>query len=387
MRLLDVDGEYGCIASWVTPEVSKGGRKVVLHNEFQNTERELDQDEARLLFRMTGDYNPINDRHSLDICNSLWKESYIEKCDIRQHEILHFAASIQENIDEEKGVTGHVKTEADETGEYVTELVCEEAVIEAKRIYKERWRTYNRSTHPGGWTVVLFLLGVILFSLGATFLPRALISVVTNNMEWELSRFIFMILSTVIVFFCGGFLRDLCHGAVGRLFGARVIYKGFLNGSWFTDWYLIDDSVICGKYAPIQKMHIRLAGAYCDMLTMVILSGVLLHTGDAILYSIANGALFGVLIRYSLHFFPFNLFDGWEEVTDAALHTNDAYYELMFFRRLSQRRKIRCILLAQKGVQVIGVVLTSFMTVLIRVIGVIGYYCLIVSWLFSGGRM
>ena len=108
MRLLDVDGEYGCIASWVTPEVSKGGRKVVLHNEFQNTERELDQDEARLLFRMTGDYNPINDRHSLDICNSLWKESYIEKCDIRQHEILHFAASIQENIDEEKGVTGHV---------------------------------------------------------------------------------------------------------------------------------------------------------------------------------------------------------------------------------------------------------------------------------------
>ena len=196
-----------------------------------------------------------------------------------------------------------------------------------------------------------------------------------------------MILSTVIVFFCGDFLRDLCHGAVGRLFGARVIYKGFLNGSWFTDWYLIDDSVICGKYAPIQKMHIRLAGAYCDMLTMVILSGVLLHTGDAILYSIANGALFGVLIRYSLHFFPFNLFDGWEEVTDAALHTNDAYYELMFFRRLSQRRKIRCILLAQKGVQVIGVVLTSFMTVLIRVIGVIGYYCLIVAWLFSGGRM
>lgn len=31
MRLLDVDGEYGCIASWVTPEISEGGRKVVLH--------------------------------------------------------------------------------------------------------------------------------------------------------------------------------------------------------------------------------------------------------------------------------------------------------------------------------------------------------------------
>ncbi|MED9988491.1 MAG: hypothetical protein UE033_00075, partial [Coprococcus sp.] len=231
MRLLDVDGEYGCIASWVTPEISEGGRKVVLHNEFLGKERELNQDEARLLFSMTGNNDPIVDRCSSDICNSLWKESYIEKEDIREHEILEFAATIQESIDKEKGVTGHVKTEVDETGEYVTELVCEEALTEAKKAYKEQWRTYSKSAHPMLWTVVLSLLGVMLFSFGATLLPRALISAAANDMEWELGGFLLMMLCTVVVFLLEGFPRDLCHGAVGRLFGARVIYKGFLNGS------------------------------------------------------------------------------------------------------------------------------------------------------------
>ena len=206
MRLLDVDGEYGCIASWVTPEISEGGRKVVLHNEFLGKERELNHDEARLLFSMTGNNDPIVDRCSSDICNSLWKESYIEKEDIREHEILEFAATIQESIDKEKGVTGHVKTEVDETGEYVTELVCEEALTEAKKAYKEQWRTYSKSAHPMLWTVVLSLLGVMLFSFGATLLPRALISAGGMGTWW---------IFTYDVMYCGCIpLRRVSEGFV-----------------------------------------------------------------------------------------------------------------------------------------------------------------------------
>ena len=335
MRLLDVDGEYGCIASWVTPEISEGGRKVVLHNEFLGKERELNQYEARLLFSMTGNNDPIVDRCSSDICNSLWKESYIEKEDIREHEILEFAATIQESIDEEKGVTGHVKTEVDETGEYVTELVCEEALTEAKKVYKEQWRTYSKSAHPMLWTVVLSLLGVILFSFGATLLPRALISAAANDMEWELGGFLLMMLSTVVVFLLEGFPRDLCHGAVGRLFGARVIYKGFLNGSLLHgDWYLIDDSVVIGKYYAIRRMHIRLAGAYCDFLIASILSGVLLHTENTILYWIVSGMLFGILIRCAVHFFPSFLHEDCIQVLDAMMHANHISYGLSYLGRL-----------------------------------------------------
>ena len=156
MRLLDVDGEYGCIASWVTPEISEGGRKVVLHNEFLGKERELNQDEARILFSMTGNNDPIVDRCSSDICNSLWKESYIEKEDIREYEILEFAATIQESIDEENGVTGHTKIEVDETGEYVTELVCEGLLQKQKRFITKSGehtasrliRCYGQSCYP-----------------------------------------------------------------------------------------------------------------------------------------------------------------------------------------------------------------------------------------------
>ena len=136
-------------------------------------------------------------------------------------------------------------------------------------------------------------------------LPRALISAAANDMEWELGGFLLMMLCTVVVFLLEGFPRDLCHGAVGRLFGARVIYKGFLNGSLLHgDWYLIDDSVVIGKYYAIRRMHIRLAGAYCDFLIASILSGVLLHTENTILYWIVSGMLFGILIRCAVHFFP-----------------------------------------------------------------------------------
>lgn len=381
MRLLDVDGEYGCIASWVTPEISEGGRKVVLHNEFLGKERELNQDEARILFSMTGNNDPIVDRCSSDICNSLWKESYIEKEDIREYEILEFAATIQESIDEENGVTGHTKIEVDETGEYVTELVCEEALTEAKKAYKEQWRTYSKSAHPMLWTVVLSLLGVMLFSFGATLLPRALISAAANDMEWELGGFLLMMLCTVVVFLLEGFPRDLCHGAVGRLFGARVIYKGFLNGSLLHgDWYLIDDSVVIGKYYAIRRMHIRLAGAYCDFLIASILSGVLLHTENTILYWIVSGMLFGILIRCAVHFFPSFLHEDCIQVLDAMMHANHISYGLSYFGRLFRDSDTRHELLAQRGIHAVGALLVCTLIVFLQIIGHIGFWSLIIFY-------
>lgn len=221
----------------------------------------------------------------------------------------------------------------------------------------------------------------MLFSFGATLLPRALISAAANDMEWELGGFLLMMLCTVVVFLLEGFPRDLCHGAVGRLFGARVIYKGFLNGSLLHgDWYLIDDSVVIGKYYAIRRMHIRLAGAYCDFLIASILSGVLLHTENTILYWIVSGMLFGILIRCAVHFFPSFLHEDCIQVLDAMMHANHISYGLSYFGRLFRDSDTRHELLAQRGIHAVGALLVCTLIVFLQIIGHIGFWSLIIFY-------